>query len=65
LVKHLPDTNVLSEPVRSVPNPAVLKRLRANEAKLAIATVHGLTLVTANARDFRHVEGITVENWLG
>jgi tRNA(fMet)-specific endonuclease VapC len=29
----------------------------------AVAAVHGLTLVTANARDFRHVEGVRVENW--
>ena len=136
MVKYLLDTNGLSEPVRPAPNPAFLRRLRANEAKLAIASVtlheafygverlddgrrkealrvylrdvvhkmtllsydakaaewharerarlddlrkpmpyadgqiaaiaavHGLTLVTANARDFRHVEGITVENWV-
>jgi tRNA(fMet)-specific endonuclease VapC len=135
LVKYLLDTNALSEPVRPSPNTAFLKRLRANEAKLAIASVtlhealygierlgdgkrkdalrvyvrevvqkmtivpyearaaewharerarldddgkpmpyadgqiaaiaavHALTLVTANVRDFRHVEGITVENW--
>jgi len=29
----------------------------------AVAVVNGLTLVTANVRDFRHVEGLRVENW--
>ena len=30
----------------------------------AIAVVNALTLVTANLRDFRHVQGLQVENWL-
>jgi predicted nucleic acid-binding protein len=29
----------------------------------ATAVVHGLTLVTANVRDFRHVKDLRVENW--
>jgi tRNA(fMet)-specific endonuclease VapC len=29
----------------------------------AIAVVHALTLVTANVRDFRRVEGLRVEDW--
>ncbi len=136
MVKFLLDTNALSEAVRPSPNAGFLKRLRANEAKLAmasvtlheaiyglerlpdgkrkeglreyvrsvltkapvlpydakaaewharervrleaagrtlpyadgqiaaVAVVNGLTLVTANVRDFRHVEGLRVENWL-
>lgn len=135
MVKYLLDTNGLSEPVRPTPNAGFLKRFRANDAKLALASVtlhealygverladgkrkdtlrvylrdvvqklailpydakaaewharerarldaagkpmpyadgqiaavaavHGLTIVTANVRDFRHVEGVTVENW--
>jgi len=135
MVKVLLDTNALAEAVRPAPNAGFLKRLRANEAKLAIASVtlhealygvarlpdgrrrqllreymsdvvmkmivlpydgpaaewharervrleglgksmpyadgqiaaiaavHGLTLVTANVRDFRHVEGLRVEDW--
>ena len=136
MVKILLDTNALAEAVRPAPNAGFLKRLRANEAKLAIATVtfhealygverlsdgkrkeglreymrevvtkmaalpydakaaewharerarleiagrkmpyadgqiaavavvNDLTLVTANVRDYRHVEGLRVENWL-
>lgn len=135
-MKYLLDTNGLSEPVRPAPNAGFLRRFRANEAKLALASVswhealygverlpegkrkealrvylrdvvqkltvlaydakaaewharerarldavgkpipyadgqiaavaavHGLTIVTANARDFRHVEGVDVEDWL-
>jgi tRNA(fMet)-specific endonuclease VapC len=29
----------------------------------AIAVVRGLTIVTANVRDFRGVEGLRIENW--
>jgi tRNA(fMet)-specific endonuclease VapC len=29
----------------------------------AIAAVHGLTLVTANARDFRGIDGLKVADW--
>jgi tRNA(fMet)-specific endonuclease VapC len=29
----------------------------------AIAMVNGLTLVTANVRDFRRVDGLRVEDW--
>jgi tRNA(fMet)-specific endonuclease VapC len=29
----------------------------------ATAVVHGLTLVTSDARDFRHVQGLRVEDW--
>jgi len=135
VVKFLLDTNALAEAVRPAPNTGFLKRLRASDAKLAIASVtlhealygverlpdgkrkeglreymrevvtkmsafsydakaaewlarerarldaagrtmqyadgqiaavavvNGLTLVTANVRDFRHVEGLRVENW--
>jgi tRNA(fMet)-specific endonuclease VapC len=30
----------------------------------AIARVNGLVLVTANPRDFRRFEGLSIENWL-
>lgn len=30
----------------------------------AIAKVHGLTVVTANRKDFEHFEGIETESWL-
>jgi tRNA(fMet)-specific endonuclease VapC len=135
MVKVLLDTNALAEAVRPTPSPGFLKRLRANESKVAlasvtlhealygverlpdgkrrqtlreymrdvvakmpvlpydalaadwharervrleasglsipyadgqiaaIAVVNGLTLVTANARDFRNVEGIRIEDW--
>ena len=135
MVKFLLDTNALAEPVRSAPAAAFLKRFRANDTKLAIASVtlhealygverlpdgkrkeglrqymrevvtkmsalpydakaaewharerarldaagrtmpyadgqiaavavvNALALVTANVRDFRHVEGLRVENW--
>jgi tRNA(fMet)-specific endonuclease VapC len=135
VVKFLLDTHALAEPIRPAPNPGFLKRLRANEAKLAIASVtlhealygverlpdgkrkeglreyvreivtkmsalpydakaaewharerarldavgrtmpyaggqiaavavvNALTLVTANVRDFRHLEGLRVESW--
>ena len=135
MVKFLLDTNALAEPVRPAPNAGFLKRLRASDTKLAIASVtlheafygverlpdgkrkeglreymrevvtkvsafsydakaaewharerarldaagrtmpyadgqiaavavvNALTLVTANVRDFRHVEGLRVENW--
>ena len=39
MVKFLLDTNALSEAVRPSPNAGFLKRLRANEAKLALASV--------------------------
>jgi tRNA(fMet)-specific endonuclease VapC len=39
VVKFLLDTNALAEFVRPAPNTGFLKRLRANEAKLAIASV--------------------------
>jgi tRNA(fMet)-specific endonuclease VapC len=136
MVKVLLDTNALAEAIRPAPNAGFLKLLRANEAKLAIASVtlhealygverlpdgkrkerlreymrdvvtkitalpydakaaewharerarleaagrpmpyadgqiaaiavvNGLTLVTSNVRDFRHVEDLRVENWL-
>lgn len=135
MVKVLLDTNALAEAVRPAPNAGFVRRLRANEAKLAIASVtlheaiygverlpdgkrksalreymrdvvarmtvvpydaaaadwharerarlesHGrtlpyadgqiaavavvraLTLVTANVRDFRGVQGLRVEDW--
>jgi predicted nucleic acid-binding protein len=70
VVKFLLDTNALAEAVRPAPNAGFLKRLRASDAKLAIAAVtaavavvNALTLVTANMRDFRHVDGPRVENW--
>lgn len=31
----------------------------------AIAVTRGLTLVTRNTQDFRHFEGLVVENWFG
>ena len=31
----------------------------------AIALQHGLTVVTGNTGEFRRVEGLAVENWLG
>ncbi len=135
MVTVLLDTNALAEAVRPAPNAHFLKKLRANEAKLAIASitlhealfgverlaegrrkealrafmrdvvakmpvlpydalaaewharerkrleaagrpmpyadgqiaaiaaVHALTLVTANVRDFRGVQGLRVEDW--
>jgi tRNA(fMet)-specific endonuclease VapC len=135
VVKALLDTNALAETIRPVPNAGFLRRFRANEAKVAIASVtlhealygverlpegkrkemlreyirdvvmkmpalpydakaadwhararvrlevagrpmpyadgqiaavavvNGLTLVTANVRDFRGVEGLRVEDW--
>jgi len=135
MVKVLLDTNALAEAVRPAPHPGFLRRVRAHEAKLALASVtlhealygverlpdgkrkrmlreymrdvvakmpvlaydakvaewharervrleaqgrtlpyadgqiaatavvHGLTLVTANERDFRGIEGLRVENW--
>jgi tRNA(fMet)-specific endonuclease VapC len=135
VVKFLLDTNALAEAVKPAPNAGFLKRLRASDAKLAIASVtlhealygverlpdgkrkeglreymrevvtkmsafsydaraaewharervrldatgrtmpyadgqiaavavvNALTLVTANVRDFRHVDGLRVENW--
>jgi tRNA(fMet)-specific endonuclease VapC len=39
MVKVLLDTNALAEAARPAPNAAFMKRLRANEAKLAIASV--------------------------
>jgi tRNA(fMet)-specific endonuclease VapC len=135
VVKVLLDTNALAEAVRPRPNAGFLRRLRANEARLAIAAVtlhealfgverlpdgkrkellreylrdvvtklpalpydakaaawhaserakleaasrpmpyadgqiaaiavvNGLTLVTSNMRDFRHVTALRVEDW--
>jgi tRNA(fMet)-specific endonuclease VapC len=135
MVKVLLDTNALAETIRPAPNTRFLKRFRANETKVAIASVtlhealygverlpdgkrkemlrdymrdvvtrrpalpndakaadwhararvrleaagrpmpyadgqiaaiavvNGLTLVTANVRDFRGVEGLRVEDW--
>lgn len=135
MVSMLLDTNAVAEAVRPTPNAGFIGRLRANEAKVAIASVtlhealygierlpggkrkqmlraymrdvlakmpvlpydakaaewharervrleaagrpipyadgqiaavavvHGLTLVTANVRDFRDVEGLRVEDW--
>jgi tRNA(fMet)-specific endonuclease VapC len=135
MVKVLLDTNAVAEPARPAPNATFVKHLRANETKLAIASVtlhealygverlpdgrrkrmlreymrevvaklpvlpydataaewharervrleasgrtmpyadgqiaaiavvRGLTLVTANVRDFRHVEGLRVDDW--
>jgi len=39
MVKILLDTNALAEPIRPTPNAKFLRRLEANEAKLAIASV--------------------------
>jgi tRNA(fMet)-specific endonuclease VapC len=39
MVRALLDTNALAEAVRPAPNPGFLKKLRANEAKVAIASV--------------------------
>ena len=135
MVKVLLDTNALAEAVRATPSTSFVKRLRANEAKVAIASVtlheavygverlpegrrkqmlrdyvrdvvgrmtvlpydapaaewharervrletagrpipyadgqiaaiamvHGLTLVTANVRDFRNIAGLRIEDW--
>jgi tRNA(fMet)-specific endonuclease VapC len=135
MVKVLLDTNAIAEAIRPVPDVAFMKRLRANETRLAIASVtlhealfgverlpdgkrkgilraymrdvvakmpvlpydaaaaewharerarleakgrkmpyadgqiaaiavvQGVTLVTANVRDFRGVEGLRVEDW--
>jgi tRNA(fMet)-specific endonuclease VapC len=38
-LKFLLDTNVVSEPLRPRPSPAVLRRLRAHEGEAAIASV--------------------------
>jgi tRNA(fMet)-specific endonuclease VapC len=39
MVTFLLDTNALSEPVRPSPNAGFMRRLRANEGRLAIASV--------------------------
>jgi tRNA(fMet)-specific endonuclease VapC len=39
MVRALLDTNALAEAVRPAPNPGFLTKLRANEAKVAIASV--------------------------
>jgi hypothetical protein len=39
MVRVLLDTNALAEPIRPSPNSGFMKRLKANEAKLAIAAV--------------------------
>ena len=39
VIRVLLDTNALAEPVRPAPDPAFMKRFKANEAKLAIASV--------------------------
>ena len=36
-LRFLLDTNTISEPLRPVPNPAILKRLREHEAEIGIA----------------------------
>ena len=136
MVTVLLDTNALAEPTRPAPHPGFMRKLKANAAKVAIAsvTLHeatygverlaegkrkrmlraylrdvvskltvlpydaaaadwqarervrleqdgrtllyadgqiaaiavvwGLTLVTANARDIRGIEGLRMENWL-
>ena len=38
-VKYLLDTNIVSEPLRSRPNPGVLDRLKHNQDQLAIASL--------------------------
>jgi tRNA(fMet)-specific endonuclease VapC len=38
-LRFLLDTNVISEPLRPVPNQAVLERLREHQAEIAIAAV--------------------------
>lgn len=38
-LKFLLDTNVISEPVKAEPNPAVLRRLRRHEHEVAISSV--------------------------
>lgn len=135
MVKVLLDTNAIAEAVRPIPHAGFVKKLQANEAKVAIASVtlheatygverlpdgkrknllraymrdviskmpvlaydgvtaelharerarleaaghsmpyadgqiaaiavrHNLTLVTANIRDFRHFEGLRLEDW--
>lgn len=35
----VPDTNVLSEPLRAAPEPRVLRRLRAHASKIAISAI--------------------------
>jgi tRNA(fMet)-specific endonuclease VapC len=38
-VKYLLDTNVVSEPLRPVPAPAIMRRLRRHEGETAIASI--------------------------
>ncbi len=49
--RYLLDTNIISEPIRPEPNPEVVRRLRENEAVVALAApvwhelVHGAELL--------------------
>lgn len=60
MVKFLLDTNArervrLESAGRTIPY--------ADGQIAAIAVVHALTLVTANVRDFRAVEGLRLDDW--
>ena len=39
MLKYLLDTNVVSEPLRAKPAPAILRRLRRHETELAISAI--------------------------
>ena len=46
-------------------NPTSLLVLVADLLQIAaVASVHSLTLVTNNIRDFRHIPGLQLEDWL-
>lgn len=64
--RTLPISNVLYEYARQ---KAALKRIGriVGEFDLLIgatAIVHGLTLVTRNTKDFEHLNGIRLKNWI-
>ncbi len=63
-MRYLLDTNILSEPVASRPNPLVMERIKENSASLALASVtwqemlYGMYLLPVGKRRDR------IENYL-
>jgi tRNA(fMet)-specific endonuclease VapC len=64
-LRYLLDTNVVSEPLRSVPNQAVLDRLRQYQAEIAIASVVWHELWYGSSRLPPSAKRTVIETYLG
>jgi tRNA(fMet)-specific endonuclease VapC len=62
--RYLLDTNVISEPLRPIPNPTVLARLQQHDGAIAIASVVWHELLFGSARLAASARRTAIERYL-